>query len=85
MFKMGVIGKTLRFTLGLALGVGIGAAAAMLLAPQSGKVSKERIQGRVEEIMGAAKSALREREKELQDYWEQEIDIRHHDDSDKKS
>jgi gas vesicle protein len=82
---MGVIGKTLRFTLGLVLGVGIGAAAAMLLAPQSGKVSKEQIQGRVEEIVSAGKEAQREREKELQDYWEQEIDIRHHDDGDKKS
>ena len=82
---MGVIGKTLRFTLGLALGAGIGAVAAMLLAPQSGQISKEQIQGRVEEILGAGKQAQRDREKELQDYWEQEIDIRHHDESDKKS
>lgn len=82
---MGVIGKTLRFTLGLALGAGIGAVAAMLLAPQSGQVSKDQIQGRVEEILGAGKQAQRHREKELQDYWEQEIDIRHHDDKEKKS
>jgi gas vesicle protein len=81
---MGVIGKTLRFTLGLTLGVGIGAVAAMLLAPQSGRVSKEKIEARVDEIMNAGKQAQREREKELQDYWEQEIDIRHHDDGDGK-
>ncbi len=81
---MGVIGKTLRFTIGLVLGAGIGAAAAMLLAPQSGQISKEKIQGRVEEIMSAGKSAQRDREKELQDYWEQEIDVSHKDD-DKKS
>ena len=82
---MGIIGRTLRFTLGLAVGAGIGAVAAMLLAPQSGEVSKEQIQSRVNDIMSAGKQAQREREKELQDYWEQEIDIRHHEDKEKKS
>jgi gas vesicle protein len=70
---MGVIGKTLRFTLGLMLGVGIGAVATMLLAPQSGKVTKQQLQARIDEIVNAAKTAQVEREKELQAYWEQQV------------
>ena len=53
---MGVIGKTLRFTLGLTLGVGIGAVAVMLLAPQSGKVTKQQLQERIDEIVSAGKA-----------------------------
>jgi gas vesicle protein len=70
---MGVIGKTLRFTLGLLVGAGIGAAATMLIAPQSGMVSREQIKARVDEVMKAGKDAQQDRERELQDYWEQEI------------
>ncbi len=73
---MGVIGKTLRFTLGLALGAGIGAAAAMLAAPQSGKVTKEQIQARLDEVVSAGKSAQNEREKELLAYWEQQLELK---------
>jgi len=73
---MGVIGKTLRFTLGLALGAGVGAAAAMLVAPQSGKITKEQIQARFDEIVKAGKIAQNDREKELLDYWEQQITAR---------
>jgi len=70
---MGVIGKTFRFTLGLALGAGIGAVAAMLVAPQSGKVSREQIKQRGDAMMEAGKDAQLKRERELQTYWEQEI------------
>jgi gas vesicle protein len=70
---MGVIGKTLRFTLGLTVGVGIGAVAAMLLAPQSGKITTDEIKQRVNTMLTAGKEAQNKREKELQDYWEQEI------------
>ncbi len=70
---MGVIGKTLKFALGLAVGAGIGAAAAMLVAPQSGKVTKEHIQSRVDEVVNAGKSAQNAREKELLSYWEQQV------------
>jgi len=70
---MGVIGKTLRFTLGLALGVGVGAVAAMLVAPQSGKISKDEIRQRVNDVLSAGKDAQHKRERELQTYWEQEI------------
>ena len=73
---MGVIGKTLRFTLGLTLGVGIGAVAMMLLAPQSGKVTKQQLQERIDEIVDAGKAAQREREKELQEYWAQQVEAK---------
>jgi gas vesicle protein len=73
---MGVIGRTLKFTLGLALGAGIGAAAALLVAPQSGKVSVEQIQARIDEMVNAGKAAQNEREKELLAYWEQQLALK---------
>ena len=73
---MGVIGKTLKFTFGLALGAGIGTVAAMLLAPQPGKTTRRALQDRLDEIVQAGKNAQREREKELQEYWEQELEIK---------
>ena len=82
---MEVIGRTLRFTLGLALGIGIGAAAALLLTPQSGKPYRDQIQQRFNGMLSAAKEAKQEREKELQEYWEQEIDNRNSDEGAKKS
>ena len=80
---MGVIGKTLRFVLGLGLGAAIGAAATLVVAPQSGRVSREQIQARINEALDAAKKAQRDREKELQEYWEQEVNVKY-DDGDKK-
>lgn len=80
---MGVIGKTFRFVLGLGLGAAIGAAAALVVAPQSGRVSREEIQARLKEAMDAGKKAQREREKELQEYWESEAHIKYND-GDKK-
>jgi gas vesicle protein len=73
---MGVIGKTLRFTFGLALGAGLGAVAALLVAPQSGKVSTEQIKARVDSILDAGKQAQHNRQRELQEYWEQEINAK---------
>jgi gas vesicle protein len=73
---MGVVTKTLRFTLGLTLGAGIGAAAALLIAPQSGKVSKEQIQARFNEMLNAGKAAQAQREKELLEYWEDQIALK---------
>ena len=73
---MGVIGKTLRFTFGLALGAGVGAVAALLVAPQSGKVSTEQIKARVDAILDAGKQAQHNRQRELQEYWEQEINAK---------
>lgn len=73
---MGVIGKTLRFVLGLSIGAGIGAVAAMLVAPRSGKATKEQIQSRIDEIMKAGKVAQNQREKELLEYWEEQLALK---------
>jgi len=73
---MGVVTKTLRFTFGLALGAGIGAVAALLIAPQSGEVSKEQIQARFNEMLNAGKAAQAQREKELLEYWEDQIALK---------
>ncbi len=73
---MGVVGKTLRFTIGLALGAGIGAVAALLVAPQSGNVSKEQIQARINEMLNAGKAAQAQREKELLEYWEDQVALK---------
>ena len=70
---MGIIGKTLRFVGGLAVGAGIGAVAAMLVAPQSGEMSKEQLQARIDEIMTAGRRASRSREEELYAAWEAEL------------
>ena len=80
---MGIIGKTIRFTLGIGLGAGLGAVAAILAAPQSGKVTKVQIQNRLDEAMNAGKKAQQERERELQDYWEQEVQLSASDKEDK--
>ncbi len=74
---MGVIGKTFRFVVGLGVGAVIGAAAALVVAPQSGRVSREQIQARLSEALDAAKKAQREREKELQEYWETEVNVKY--------
>lgn len=81
---MGVIGKTFRFVLGLGVGAAIGAAAALVVAPQSGRVSREEIQGRLKDAMDAGKKAQRDREKELQEYWESEVNVKYSDDDKKK-
>lgn len=80
---MGVIGKTLRFVVGLGLGAGIGAVVVLVVAPQSGKVSRQEIQQRVNDALSVGKRAQREREKELQDYWEQEVNVKYKDDEKK--
>jgi gas vesicle protein len=73
---MGVIGKTLRFTLGLALGAGIGAVGALLVAPQPGSETQATIRERVDQLIQVAKQAQEQRERELQEYWEQEAHIK---------
>jgi gas vesicle protein len=82
---MGVIGKTLKFTVGLAVGMGIGAVAALLATPISGRKVQDQIQARVKEIIDAGQKAQQERQHELQEYWEQEIDIKGQRKRDEKS
>jgi gas vesicle protein len=74
---MGIIGKTLRFIGGLTLGAVAGAAGAMLLAPQSGTRTRDQIKSRVDEIVDAGKQAQRDREHELQEYWEQQVNVKY--------
>ena len=74
---MGIIGKTLRFVGGLALGAIAGAAGAMLLAPQSGARTRDEIKARVDEIVEAGKHAQKARERELQEYWEQQVNVKY--------
>jgi gas vesicle protein len=79
---MNVISRTLKFTLGLTLGAGVGAVAAMLLAPTSGKANRAQIKSRIDEILQAGHDAQHEREKELQEYWEKEVNV-HYDGKEK--
>lgn len=81
---MNIVTRTIKFTLGLALGAGVGAVATMLLAPQSGKATRTQVKSRIDEMLQAGQEAQRAREKELQDYWEQEINVKYNDDKDKK-
>ena len=74
---MGIVGKTLRFVGGLALGAVVGAAGAMLASPQSGARTRSEIKSRLDEIVDAGKQAQRERERELQEYWEQQASVKY--------
>jgi gas vesicle protein len=80
---MSMIGKTFRFVAGFAVGTGIGAVTALLLAPQSGDMSKEQIQARVNEILNAGQRASRKREEELYAAWEAELGTAHSNDGKK--
>ena len=77
---MNIIGRTLKFTFGLALGAGIGAVAATFLSPQSGKVSVDEIKSRLDAAKQAGQDAQHKREQELQKYWEQEVNVTYSDD-----
>ncbi|MGI8588833.1 MAG: YtxH domain-containing protein [Chloroflexia bacterium] len=68
---MSVITKTLKFTGGVLLGLGVGSVTALLLAPQSGEVSKDQIRARLDEIRDAGQQAQRQTEDDLQTRWEQ--------------
>jgi|SRR5579859_3796250 len=67
---MSVISKTLKFTGGVLLGLGIGGVTALLLAPQSGEMSKEQIRARLDEIVDAGRRAQQQTETDLQARWE---------------
>jgi gas vesicle protein len=65
-----MITKTLKFSGGVLLGLGIGTVTALLLAPQSGDLSKDQIRARLDEIMDAGRRAQQETEDELHSRWE---------------
>jgi gas vesicle protein len=60
------MGGVAKFLGGAILGGIIGAAAAVLLAPESGIMSQGKIGGRFGRIVDAGRSAAAEREKQLQ-------------------
>lgn len=74
---MNIITRTLKFTLGLALGAGVGAVGAMLLSPTSGKANRAQIRSLIDDAMHAGQEAQKKREKELQEYWEQTINVKY--------
>ena len=71
---MNIISRTLKFTLGLIVGAGVGAAATMLLAPTSGKLNRQQLKARIDAALKAGQDAQHDRERELQKYWEQQIE-----------
>ncbi len=66
---MSVIGKTLKFSGGALLGLGIGAVTALLLAPQSGEESTNQIRVRLNAVLDAGRRAQHQAEDELQARW----------------
>jgi gas vesicle protein len=67
--------KLLKFTLGIALGTGIGVTTAMLLAPASGEETRASMQDRLSEIGDNFRRAQLEKEQEMRSKWEAEIDL----------
>lgn len=67
---MSVITKTLKFTGGMLLGLGVGAVTAVLLAPQSGELSRNQLQARLNAVLAAGREAQQATETELQARWE---------------
>jgi gas vesicle protein len=68
-----VITKTLKFTGGTLLGLGIGALTALLLTPQSGEINRAQLQARLNEILDAGRRAQHATEDELQARWESQV------------
>ena len=70
---MSAISKTLKFTGGALLGLGIGAVTALLLAPQSGQVTTEQLRARLDDVLDAGRTAQLATENELHARWEATI------------
>ena len=60
---------------GLLSGAIIGTAVVVLLAPQSGTETRERIAGKVQEIIDAGKQAVAERREQLHGEYQEAIRI----------
>lgn len=58
--------QAMRFLSGAILGVMVGAAVAILLAPTSGDMLQQQIRGRIETIQGEMRQASQERRQELE-------------------
>jgi hypothetical protein len=66
----------LNFVGGLLSGAIVGAAVAMLLAPQSGMETRRQVTDRFQGIMDAGKQAMAERRQQLRTEYEEAIRIR---------
>jgi gas vesicle protein len=63
------------FAAGLASGLIVGAATVILLAPQSGPETQQRIRNKVTEIIEAGRQAVTERRQELEREYQARIQI----------
>src|SRR5690349_14443465 len=70
---MSVVSKTLKFTGGALIGLGVGALTALILAPQSGQVTTAQIRARLDDALDAGRRAQQDTENELHARWEATI------------
>lgn len=70
-----MFGKIIRFTLGMALGAGVGVATAMLLAPASGDETRQSVQDRLAELGDSYRQAQLEKEQEMRQQFEEKINL----------
>lgn len=70
------MGKLIRFIGGAALGAALGAGAAVLFAPQSGKELQARIETRRQQALNAGKTEAAARERELRAELRSRIEAR---------
>jgi gas vesicle protein len=63
--------KLLDFLFGLSAGALVGAAVAMLLAPESGEKTRDEIQLRIDQVIEEGKRAATERRAELESQLDQ--------------
>lgn len=68
------MGKIFRFLGGATLGAVVGAAAAVLLAPQSGKDLQSKILARRDQALAAGRAEADARERELRAEWQARVD-----------
>jgi gas vesicle protein len=59
------VGKLIRFVAGAAIGAAVGAAGAMLFAPQSGKDLQTMVTSRRQQALAAGRAAMEAREREM--------------------
>ena len=68
------MGKIFRFLGGAVIGAAVGAGAAVLLAPQSGKDLQGKIASKRAEMIAAGKAEAAARERELRAEWAARVD-----------
>ena len=69
------LSRILGFLVGLLSGAVVGAAVIILITPQSGTETRQRLVDKYNEILEAGKQAIADRRQELQDEYETAIQI----------